>query len=79
MKYMKEKKGKINLDKINFETALSRLEEIVEKLGNQKVSLEEMIDLYEEGIVLKNHCSKKLTDAKMKVEVILKETLDDQI
>jgi len=72
MTQMKEKKSKINLDKINFETALARLEEIVEKLGNGQVNLEEMIDLYEEGVVLKDHCSKKLADAKMKIEVILK-------
>ncbi len=76
MKHMKEKKSKINLDKIDFEEALARLEEIVEKLGNQKVGLKEMIDLYEEGVMLKNHCSKKLNDAKMKVEVILKKEQD---
>ena len=76
MTQMKEKKSKINLDKINFETALARLEEIVEKLGNQQAGLEEMIDLYEEGVVLKDHCSKKLDDAKMKIDVILKKEKD---
>ena len=69
---MKEKKSKINLDKIDFETALARLEEIVEKLGSQKVGLEEMIGRYEEGVTLQEHCSRKLNDAKMKVAVILK-------
>lgn len=69
---MKEKKSKINLDKIDFETALARLEEIVEKLGSQKVVLDEMIGLYEEGVTLQEHCSRKLNDAKMKVAVILK-------
>lgn len=73
---MKEKKSKINLDKINFETALARLEDIVEKLGNKQVDLEEMIDLYEEGVMLKEHCAKKLADAKMKIDVILKKEND---
>jgi exodeoxyribonuclease VII small subunit len=76
MRQMKEKKGKINLDKIDFETALAKLEEIVEKLGNGQVDLEEMIDLYEEGMILKDHCSKKLAAAKMKIDVILKKEKD---
>ncbi len=64
-------KAKNNIEKLDFETALSKLEEIVEKLGNGKVNLEEMVDLYEQGIVLKAHCAKKLTDAKMKVDVLV--------
>jgi exodeoxyribonuclease VII small subunit len=68
---MAEKK-KINLDKMNFEESLMKLEEIVEKLGDGKVDLEEMVSLYQEGVMLKEHCNKKLLDAKMKVEVILK-------
>ena len=65
-------KTKNNIEKLNFETSLSKLEEIVEKLGNGKVNLEEMVDLYEQGISLKEHCSKKLTDAKMKVDVLIR-------
>jgi exodeoxyribonuclease VII small subunit len=65
-------KSKINIEKLDFETALSKLEVIVEKLGEGKVSLEEMVDLYEQGIALKEHCSKKLVDAKMKVDVLIK-------
>ncbi len=64
--------AKNNIEKLDFETSLSKLEEIVEKLGNGKVNLEEMVDLYEQGIALKEHCSKKLTDAKMKVDVLIK-------
>jgi len=61
-----------NIEKLDFETALSKLEEIVENLGSGKVNLEEMVDLYEQGIALKDHCSKKLSDAKMKVEILVK-------
>jgi exodeoxyribonuclease VII small subunit len=64
--------AKNNIEKLDFETALSKLEEIVETLGDGKVNLEEMVDLYEQGIALKEHCSKKLTDAKMKVDVLIK-------
>ena len=61
-----------SIEKLDFETALSKLEEIVETLGSGKVNLEEMVDLYEQGIALKDHCSKKLSDAKMKVEILVK-------
>ncbi|MCE3254822.1 MAG: exodeoxyribonuclease small subunit XseB [Rickettsiaceae bacterium] len=68
-------KSKTNIEKIeklDFETALSKLEEIVEKLGSGKIDLEEMVDLYEQGTALRDHCSKKLSEAKMKVEVLMK-------
>lgn len=64
------KNKKTELDKLDYETALLKLEAIVEKLGNQKVSLEEMVELYNEGMLLKEHCSKKLSDARMKVDKI---------
>ena len=67
-----EEKNKINLDKFDFESALAKLEKIVEKLSSEKVGLEEIVALYQEGILLKDFCNKKITDAKMKIEVILK-------
>lgn len=63
-------KTKNNIEKLDFETALKQLEEIVEKLGSGKVSLEEMTHLYEQGVALQDHCNKRLVDAKMKIESI---------
>ena len=60
-----------NIEKLDFEIALSKLEQIVDKLGSGKVNLEEMVDLYEQGILLNEHCKKKLVDAKMKVEKLI--------
>ena len=59
-------------NKISFEEALARLEEIVEILSSQKVNLDSMIELYEEGEELRKHCSKKIEEAKMKIEIISK-------
>lgn len=59
-----------NIEKLDFETALKQLEEVVEKLGSGKVNLEEMTELYEQGVALQAHCNKRLADAKMKVEKI---------
>lgn len=60
------------ISKMDFEPAIARLEEIVETLSSEKINLDSMIDLYEEGTALKDHCSKRLEEAKMKIETIAK-------
>lgn len=59
-----------NLAEMNFETALIELESIVNKFESGQVDLEQSIELYSRGIDLKNHCEKKLSEAKLKVEKI---------
>lgn len=54
----------------NFETALLQLEQIVSKLENGNVGLEESIQLYEKGVELSNKCKVMLDNAKQKIEVI---------
>ncbi len=58
--------------KMPFEEAIARLEEVAEKLSSQKISLDQMIELYEEGDLLKKHCASRLDEAKMKIEVVEK-------
>jgi len=58
------------LEKLNFETALDELEGIVRSLESGKAPLEESIAAYERGIALKNHCEKKLAEARLKIEKI---------
>ncbi len=58
------------LEKLNFEAALSELEGIVRSLESGKAPLEESIEAYERGIALKNHCEKKLAEARLKIEKI---------
>jgi exodeoxyribonuclease VII small subunit len=60
------------ITKMSFEEALARLEEIVETLSSQKINLDSMIDLHEEGSALKEHCAKRLDEAKMKIELVSK-------
>lgn len=57
---------------IEFETALKKLEGIVEKLENGDLSLEEALKQYEEGVRMAEVCTKKLTEAEKKVEVLMK-------
>lgn len=55
-----------------FESALLRLEQILEKMNSGAVPLEESLKLYEEADQLIAACSKKLNDAEKKIEVLIK-------
>lgn len=54
----------------SFEDALKKLESIVEKLGNQDITLEESVELYEEGLKLSKFCTETLENASLKIEQI---------
>ncbi len=62
-----------DINKLDFESSLKELEEIVEKLGNNQVPLEDMVNFYQKGVELKNNCLEKISNAKLKVENILTE------
>ena len=55
---------------LSFEAALKRLEEIVRKLESGEASLDEAIDLYNEGDRLKQQCEARLQAAQAKIEQI---------
>lgn len=61
-----------NIADMNFEDALSALEEIVKNLESGQVSLEESIDIYTRGTELRAHCDNKLKDATARIEKIAK-------
>lgn len=67
---MTEKKINAEIEKMTFEEALTALEEIVRQLEAGKVKLDEAIDFYERGTLLRRHCEKKLSDARSKIEKI---------
>lgn len=55
---------------LDFETALERLETIVQKLEDDSISLDESIKLYEEGIELSKLCTKTLEEAELRIEKV---------
>lgn len=57
---------------ITFEAAFKRLEEILDKMNSNTVSLDESLSLYEEADKLITICSKRLNDAERKIEVLIK-------
>ncbi|HEY1612878.1 MAG TPA: exodeoxyribonuclease VII small subunit [Rhizomicrobium sp.] len=56
---------------MTFEAALKELEDIVGKLEQGAVDLEDSIALYERGQALKSHCETKLRTAEGRLEKIV--------
>ncbi|HWR73967.1 MAG TPA: exodeoxyribonuclease VII small subunit [Nitrospirota bacterium] len=56
-----------------FESALGRLEKIVQDLEQGDLPLEQSLKLFEEGVKLARICTKRLDEAERKVEILLKD------
>lgn len=54
-----------------FEEALERLEEIVERMEQGDLALEEAMSLFEEGVKLGQACQKRLDEAERKISILL--------
>lgn len=59
------------VEEMTFEAALKELEQIVARLEQGEVDLEDSIALYERGQALKGHCEKKLKAAESRLEKIV--------
>jgi exodeoxyribonuclease VII small subunit len=55
---------------LSFEDALKRLEEIVRRLESGEESLENSIQLYQEGDRLRSQCEQRLKSAQAKIDQI---------
>src|SRR5437588_7916073 len=55
---------------LNFEGAMDRLETIVEQMESGKMTLEDLIVRYEEGMKLVKICQERLASAEQKIEMI---------
>ncbi len=55
---------------MTFEDALERLENIVDTLSKGKLSLDEAMEKFEEGIRLFRLCDEKLRSAEQRVSVL---------
>jgi exodeoxyribonuclease VII small subunit len=59
--------------KLSFETALSKLEAIVESMELGEVPLADLLAKFEEGNKLLRHCEARLKEAELKIEQLKKE------
>ena len=56
-----------------FEDAMNRLEEIVQNLESGDLSLEDALNVFEEGTKLSKFCSSKLEEAEKRVNVLVRD------
>lgn len=54
----------------SFEAALERLDEIIDKIEGEQLSLDDMVDCYEEGMKLLFSCRERIQQAKLRVETL---------
>jgi len=57
-----------------FEEAMKRLEDIVQSLESGDLSLEDSLEIFEEGMKLSRLCSKRLEEAEQKVTQLVKKS-----
>ncbi|MBO4339181.1 MAG: exodeoxyribonuclease VII small subunit [Clostridia bacterium] len=56
------------MEKMTYEQAIKRLEEIVSLLESGEISLDESLKLYEESAKLSAYCSELLNKAELKIK-----------
>lgn len=67
---MPETAKKKKADSLSYEQAIEELEELVQKLETGNLTLEESVQLYEQGVELSALCRQKLEDAELKIKTI---------
>lgn len=70
---MARKTGKEPQKDFDFEKALQELEQLVEKMEEGELSLEESLKHFERGIALTRSCQQALQAAEQKVQILLTE------
>ena len=63
----------------DFEKALVELEQLVEKMEQGELGLEESLKHFERGIALTRACQKALTEAEQKVQILLDNNGEQQL
>lgn len=59
---------------MDFEKKIHRLEEIVGKMEEGQLSLEDSLKFFEEGVQLSRNCHKELEEAEQKVKILVGQT-----
>lgn len=59
------------IEEMSFEESMTALEEMVKKLENGGLDLDQSLKIYEEAIALREHCKKILEDSDRKVQKIM--------
>lgn len=63
---------------VTFEDSIKKLESIIDKLENDKVSLSDSLKLYNEGIEMVNTCNTLLDKVEKEVKILDKKVEVDE-
>ena len=66
-----------NSEKITFEEALKRVEEITELLSSSTATVEESVALYKEASELLVICSDRIANARLEIDKVNMEPVDE--
>jgi exodeoxyribonuclease VII small subunit len=61
----------VELAALSFEEAYARLEEVVRRLEGDDLTIEQSVELYEEGVRLVQHCNARLDGAELRVSQLV--------
>ena len=59
-------------EELNFEEAMEQLEKIASELENGKLTLDESVEKFEEGMKLSKTCNDILDSAEKKITILIK-------
>ncbi len=65
------------MEKFNFEQTLKRLEEITNLLEKNEIPLDQSIELFEEGMKLKEQCEQYIQRAEKKILKIMNQEIKE--
>ncbi len=68
--------NKERIASLDYEQALTELQQVIQKLEEQEQTLEESLSLFEEGNLLIKRCAGLLEKAELRVQTLLSDTDD---
>ena len=75
----KRKNKENEIDSLSFEQAIENLTEIVDKIEDGQVPLQESLQQYEKGMEMIKHCRKILLDAEKRIEEIAENESEEDL
>lgn len=70
---MTDKNQQKDIKELSFEEAITDLTDIVDRIEQGRIPLQESLDQYEKGMALIKHCRTILQQAEQRIEKITKE------
>lgn len=61
------------MEPTSFESAITELEQIVQRIEQEELPLETALELFERGIGLSRYCNAKLDDAEHRISILLED------